>query len=123
MYPDPAVISHPNGMRFTAFDSTGTVLANEVFYSIGGGFIVSEAERTAESLTNTRTVPYPFRSAADLLATAKEHNLTIADLLLANEVALLNDESISINRPTTIQSPAKGHRFSHPAVILNSKPC
>ena len=99
MYPDPSVPSHPNGMRFTALDETGAVLANEVFYSIGGGFIVSEAERTAESLTSTRIVPYPFRSAADLLATAKQHNLTIADLLLANEVALLKDSAISINRP------------------------
>src|ERR1700677_4961607 len=99
MYPDPAVVSHPNGMRFTAFDQAGALLADEVFYSIGGGFIVSEAERTAESLTNSRTVPYPFRSSADLLATAKQHNLTIANLLLANEVALLNDPSVKINRP------------------------
>jgi L-serine dehydratase len=99
MYPDTAVHSHPNGMRFTAFDEYGVTIADEVFYSIGGGFIVSEAERTAESLTSARTVPYPFRSAADLLATAKQHDLTIADLLLANEVALLNDPTISINRP------------------------
>jgi L-serine dehydratase len=99
MYPDPAVHSHPNGMRFTAFDNTGAKLADEVFYSIGGGFIVSEAERTAESLTSARTVPYPFRSAADLLATAKQHNLTIAELMLANEVALINDPEISITRP------------------------
>jgi L-serine dehydratase len=99
MYPDPAVISHPNGMRFTAFDASGALLAEEIFYSIGGGFIVSEAERTAESLTSARTVPYPFRSAADLLTTAKQHNLTIANLLLANEVALLNDPNITIARP------------------------
>ena len=99
MYPNAGVTSHPNGMRFTAFDDTGAKLADEIFYSIGGGFIVSEAERTAESLTNTRTVPYPFRSAADLLAIAKQHNLTIANLLLANEVALLNDTKIIINRP------------------------
>ena len=99
MYPDPDVHSHPNGMRFTAFNNTGATLADEVFYSIGGGFIVSEAERTAESHTSTRTVPYPFRSAAELLATAKQHNLTIAELMLANEVALLNDPNIPINRP------------------------
>ena len=49
MYPDTAVVSHPNGMRFTAFDKNGVTFADEVFYSIGGGFIVSEAERTAES--------------------------------------------------------------------------
>jgi len=99
MYPNPAAVSHPNGMRFTAFDDTGAPIAEEVFYSIGGGFIVSEAERTAESLTSARTVPFPFRSAADLLATAKQHGLTIANLLLANEVALLNDPDVSINRP------------------------
>jgi L-serine dehydratase len=104
MYPDPAIISHPNGMRFTAFDQTGALLADEVFYSIGGGFIVSEAERTAESLTNARTVPYPFRSSADLLTTARQHNLTIANLLLANEVALLNDPAITINRPQSASS-------------------
>jgi L-serine dehydratase len=108
MYPDPAVISHPNGMRFTALDQAGALLADEVFYSIGGGFIVSEAERTAESLTNTRTVPYPFSSSADLLSTAKQHNLTIANLLLANEVALLNDPRVTINRP----QPASGSTTS-----------
>src|SRR6266851_1488339 len=104
MYPTPGITSHPNGMRFTAFDDSGALLAEEVFYSIGGGFIVSEAERTAEAQTNARTVPYPFRSAADLLATAKQHHLTIADLLLANEVALLKDPTISINRPVSATS-------------------
>ena len=117
MYPDTAVVSHPNGMRFTAFDNFGVTFADEVYYSVGGGFIVSEAERTAESLSSARTVPYPFRSAAELLATAKKHNLTIADLLLANEVALLNDNAITINRPqlttsTPSQSPEEKIRTS-----------
>jgi L-serine dehydratase len=113
MYPDPAATSHPNGMRFTAFDGTGAKLAEEVFYSIGGGFIVSEAERTTESLTSTRNVPYPFRSAADLLATAKQHNLTIANLLLANEVALLNDPNITINRPEGTSAATTNARVPH----------
>jgi L-serine dehydratase len=115
MYPDAGVKSHPNGMRFTAFDSSGALLADEVFYSIGGGFIVSEAECTAESLTSTRNVPYPFRSAADLLATAKQHNLTIANLLLANEVALFNDPNISINRPEGTSHPTTTARVPHPS--------
>ena len=99
MYPTPGIVSHPNGMRFRAFDDADTLLSEDVFYSIGGGFIVSEAERTAESTTSNRIVPYPFRSAADLLATAQQRNLTIAQLLLSNEVALLNDPTILINRP------------------------
>ena len=118
MYPDPAITSHPNGMRFTAFDATSTPLTTEVFYSVGGGFIVSEAERTAETLTSARTVPYPFRSSADLLATAEKNNLTIAELMLANEVALLNDPTIPINRPDSIHeefSPTTKARVPHPS--------
>jgi L-serine dehydratase len=106
MYPDPAITSHPNGMRFTACDSTGTRLSTEVFYSIGGGFIVSEAERTAEALTTTRTVPYPFRSSAELLTIAGQNNLAIPELMLANEVALLNDPNLTINRPQLSSSPS-----------------
>jgi L-serine dehydratase len=103
MYPDAGVVSHPNGMRFTAFDAVGTTLLEEVFYSIGGGFILSEGERlvaaggTAKSL---RVVPYPFRSAEELLRVADEHNLTIAELLQANECALLADPAVKIARPS-----------------------
>jgi L-serine dehydratase len=104
MYPDPAVTSHPNGMRFTAFDNTGKKLAEEVFYSIGGGFIVSEAERTQEKTISPRTLPYPFRNSAELLTVAQQNNLTIAELMLANEVALLNDPNLTINRPQPTSS-------------------
>lgn len=105
MYPDADKPTHPNGMRFSAFDSAGALLAQDVFYSIGGGFILSAAEFEAQqnsAASTTQQVPYPFRSAVNLLATAKQHNLSIAELLLANEVALLSD--ITINRP----QPANG---------------
>jgi L-serine dehydratase len=109
MYPDPEVVSHPNGMRYSAFDGTGAVLMEAVFYSIGGGFIVSEAERTAEGTASTRTVPYPFNSAAKLLSTAAAFNVTIAEIMLANECALLSadlrHESASpIRRPLAGES-------------------
>jgi L-serine dehydratase len=104
MYPDPEQTTHPNGVRFTAFDSSGDIIATGVFYSVGGGFILSAAEYAAESdgtgnTSSGRNVPYPFGSAAELLATAAAHNLTIAELLLANEVALLADATVVINRP------------------------
>ena len=44
-------------------------------------------------------VPYPFRSAEELLRVAEEHNLTIANLVLANECALLADARVKIVRP------------------------
>jgi L-serine dehydratase len=102
MYPEAGVVSHPNGVRFTAFNAGGAVLASEVFYSVGGGFIVSEAERLAEgagSAASMRVVPYPFRSAEQLLRIAEEHGLTIAGLVLANECALLADPAVKIVRP------------------------
>ncbi len=47
MYPVAGIVSHPNGMRFSAFDSGGALLLERIFYSIGGGFIVSEEELLA----------------------------------------------------------------------------
>jgi L-serine dehydratase len=117
MYPNPAEPTHPNGMRFSAFDDAGTLLAEEVFYSVGGGFILSgtefEAQRTTPNAT-TRTVPYPFRSAKELLATAAANHLTIAQLMLANEVALLSDSSIAINRPDPLTD-----RVPHPSRLCD----
>jgi L-serine dehydratase len=111
MYPDPSNPTHPNGMRFTAYDTAGNILAQEVFYSVGGGFILNAEEFAAEQTsktTTTRNVPYPFSSAEELLAIAARHNLTISDLLLANEVALLSDKTI--NHPP----PAEGASITTP---------
>jgi L-serine dehydratase len=97
MYPAAGAATHPNGIRFTAFDATRGAIASEVFYSVGGGFILSAAELAgagSAAASARRVVPYPFRSAAELLHTAAGHGLTIAELLLANEVALLDEPSI-----------------------------
>ena len=109
MYPPhaEAATSHPNGMRFTALSKAGDVLSRQVFYSVGGGFILSAAELAPdpqEKAVDPRTVPYPFSSAEQLLAVAEANQLTIAELVLANEVALLSDPRI--NRPTPADSCA-----------------
>ncbi len=100
MYPDPGTPTHPNGMRFTAFDAAGQPLIGQVFFSIGGGFIVSAEEfdpnRTA---VPTRKVPFSFRSAAELLTLAEQHQLTIAEIVLRNEIALLPDATIRRPNP------------------------
>jgi L-serine dehydratase len=103
MYPPyaEAATSHPNGMSFAAFDVAGTVLARQVFYSVGGGFILSAEELAPdprEKQVAPRSVPYPFASAEQLLAVAEANRLTIAELILANETALLSDPKIQ--RPT-----------------------
>ncbi len=103
MYPDPNVVTHPNGMRFTAFDTGGNTLSEQVFFSIGGGFIVSAEEFDPGRIAvPTRAVPFSFRSAAELLRLAETEHISIAEIVLANEIALLADPGIY--RP----APAEG---------------
>jgi L-serine dehydratase len=97
MYPVAEVASHPNGMRFSAFDQHGALLAERIFFSIGGGFIVSEQERVADQALDNeqgREVPYPFHSAQELLERAADNGLTIAQLMLANECALSAEQEV-----------------------------
>ena len=98
MYPIANQVSHPNGMRFSAFDRDGDLLTEQIFFSIGGGFIVTAAERIAEQSDRdasgpaSRAVPYPFHSAVELLERAAAANLTIAQVVLANECALIRGD-------------------------------
>jgi L-serine dehydratase len=90
MLPPGAKTQHPNGMRFTAFNQSGGVIATETYFSIGGGFIVADSEGASNPpvMTTSAAQPYPFKSAADLLAIASENNLAIWQVMLANECAL-----------------------------------
>jgi L-serine dehydratase len=107
MYPDAGAVTHPNGMRFNSLDAEGKVLFSQVYYSIGGGFILSAEElATGSAGGKKRNVPYAFSSAAELLRLGEEHRLTIADMVFANEVALLSDATI-VRRIERIVSPER----------------
>jgi len=75
---------HPNGVRFTAYSAAGEAVAEETYYSVGGGFVVKEGESTAAD-THDRRVPHEFASAAELLAIGKRTGLSIAGIVSANE--------------------------------------
>jgi L-serine dehydratase len=108
MYPDAEHATHPNGMRFTVFDAAGEAIASDVFYSIGGGFILSarEFEESSSVGAAKRELPYPFSSAAELLRLGEEHQLLIPEIILRNEVALLSDSTIT-RRIDRIVSPTR----------------
>ncbi|MDI1446398.1 L-serine ammonia-lyase [Polyangium sp. 6x1] len=78
---------HPNGMRFTATNAEDEVLDARVYYSVGGGFVVDDPEAGADAPKEAPRAgfPYPFRTAADLLAACAARGLSISDLMLANE--------------------------------------
>jgi L-serine dehydratase len=81
---DTVPSSHPNTMRFVAVDGEDEVLRQEVWVSVGGGFIQREGEG-ASAATSFPTLPFPFSSAADLTAVSRRSGLSIADIVLANE--------------------------------------
>ncbi len=83
---------HTNGMRFSAFDQQNNLIASEIYYSIGGGFIVTEAQFGQEQ--TTVNVPYPFKTAKELFNQCHQHHLSIHELMLANEQALHPDLAI-----------------------------
>ncbi|HEV7279642.1 MAG TPA: L-serine ammonia-lyase [Pirellulaceae bacterium] len=87
---DQTLPRHPNGMRFIASAADDKVLASEDYYSVGGGFVVDEAEAEAGCVGANEPpspVPFEFASAAELLELAAKNDLTIAGLVRRNELA------------------------------------
>ena len=79
---------HANGMILMATDAQGDILLQETYYSIGGGFVVTEAEqKTGASTRPLAACPYPFETAAIMLEMARATGKSIADLKRANELA------------------------------------
>lgn len=81
---------HANGMSFYAYDADGRLLLKRVYYSVGGGFVVSEEELQRMKSQRARPaggsrVPYPFGNAANMLAMAARSGLSIAEMKRANE--------------------------------------
>jgi L-serine dehydratase len=77
---------HSNGMRFTAFDAEGGLIASAVYYSTGGGAVVDEAAIARNAPPEGPwDLPYPYRSAGELLAIVAREGLSIAEIARANE--------------------------------------
>ncbi|MEB2843521.1 L-serine ammonia-lyase [Rhizobiales bacterium RZME27] len=79
---------HANGMAFEALDKDGRLLLKRIYYSIGGGFVVTDTELEAmrghKKISSDR-VPYPFASAKEMLEMARGAGLSIAAMKRANE--------------------------------------
>ncbi|WP_163269828.1 L-serine ammonia-lyase [Chelativorans alearense] len=80
---------HANGMAFNAFDADDRLLLRRIYYSVGGGFVVSEEElqalKAAKKPAVDRDVPYPFANAREMLEMAAKSGLSIAEMKRANE--------------------------------------
>lgn len=96
---DRALPGHANGMVLMATDAQGDVIYQQTYYSIGGGFVLTEAELAARG-DDTRTdaspkVPHPFASAAEMLNMAEHSGKSIAAMKRENERVFRTDAEIS----------------------------
>jgi len=84
---------HPNGMKFIALDEKQQVLLSNIYYSVGGGFIVNEnINDDSPVIEDNRTLPYPFSTGDELLTLCNKNGLSISALMLANESAWRTEE-------------------------------
>ncbi|UUQ62772.1 L-serine ammonia-lyase [Pseudomonas fuscovaginae UPB0736] len=85
---------HPNAMSLVVFGDHGE-LHRDTYYSVGGGFVVDEAQAASGVADMDRTVlPYEFSSAVELLDLCRKHNLRVAELMMANERVWRSEDEI-----------------------------
>lgn len=83
---------HPNAMTITAWDAAAGVVAEETYYSVGGGFIRRDGE---DAKLASAPLPYSYADAASLLALCDEHGLSIAEVARLNETAERPEEEVA----------------------------
>ncbi len=97
----PPLPGHANGMTYRVFDESGGALAEDIFYSVGGGFVARADELAAaggEGIAVAEAanppVPYPFATAAEMLEMGRASGLSIAAMKRANEIARAPDDDL-----------------------------
>jgi len=89
---DQTLPFHPNGMRFRASDTSGQILAEQTYFSVGGGFVVREGESSHSD--SKPPVRFPFSSAKDLLQIGERHHLAFWQIGLENEKAWHSEQEV-----------------------------
>jgi len=86
---------HPNGMRFEALDTDNMVLESRDYYSVGGGFVVSENKAAEDRIVPDQTrLPWSFNTGDELLALCRQEGKRIAEVMLENECTWRNETEI-----------------------------
>ncbi len=85
---------HSNAMRFQAFSPEGGLVTEKAYYSIGGGFVVTDEEE-ASGGTGGPDLPYKFTHATELLDLCRTTGKTMAQVQRDNERVTKSDDEIN----------------------------
>lgn len=83
---------HSNALKCSAYNSFGILVAEETYYSIGGGFIIKESEK--ELASDNYSYLYQFSSAKQLLSLCRQNHLSIKDVVLSNELKRYTEKEL-----------------------------
>jgi len=86
---------HENGMSISAFDAQDKLLASEIYYSIGGGFILTADQLEHGNKVQKTVLDFPFKSAEQLLDMAEKSGLSLGALIQQNEMAYRSKDDLS----------------------------
>lgn len=93
---DHALTGHANGMTLMATDAQGDIILQQVYYSVGGGFVLTEEELAeGKDINEGAPVPFPFQSAVEMLQMANSSGNSIAGMKRANEVSRGSAQSLA----------------------------
>lgn len=87
---------HSNAMRMRAYNSKGKQLLSQVYYSVGGGFVVEHKEALAPEEKQEKKVPFHFDSAEELLEICRKENKAIWEIVFENEKAHHSEEHLRL---------------------------
>ena len=87
---------HTNGLTAEARDQSGSVIAQETYFSVGGGFVVTRDEFADFSNQGVQypDVPYPFRSADEMLEMGRASGKSIAEMKRRNELSSVSEQEL-----------------------------
>ncbi|MBB3286259.1 MULTISPECIES: L-serine ammonia-lyase [Rhizobium] len=91
---------HANGMSFSAFDKDDRLLLKRIYYSVGGGFVVTDTELEQMRADKKKPpaagerIPFPFATAKQMLEMSERSGLSIAQMKRANEETRMSAEEL-----------------------------
>lgn len=108
---DPTALpEHPNGMTFISGDY------RRRYFSVGGGFVLTSKELAARdanaagaaAAAQNITLPYPFQTCGELLAQCRAHDMSIPDIMAANETVIHGTDETHIRHIDTVWETMQG---------------
>ncbi len=86
---------HSNALRFKAYDKNNRELLNQIFYSVGGGFIIDHEQINSPAPVDVDDIlPFPFKTCEELLSICNNENKMIYEVMMENEKAWRSEQEI-----------------------------